>query len=111
VGSSAEWVKITMLFPIRDNQGQVFDDELWDWWLDALEELLPDATELGVTELGLTAGTWRGYADNCRWIMAVVPSARLTRIRDFLSEFAKRSRQEAMYLDYHAVEFELVREK
>ena len=27
-------IKVTMLFPLLDNEGEPFSAEIWDWWLD-----------------------------------------------------------------------------
>jgi hypothetical protein len=26
------WYQVTMLFPLRDNEGERFSDEVWRWW-------------------------------------------------------------------------------
>lgn len=97
-------VKVTMLFPLLDNNGNPFDEETWSWWMDKVEEVLGD-----FTEMGLTKGDWRGYADQCRWIMAVIPKDRLNAVRSFLKEARERFKQKRMYLDFHPVHLELVK--
>lgn len=96
-------LKVTMLFPILDNNGEPFDEEDWIWWQDELDRLGD------FTELGQTRGLWKGRNDKCRWIMAIVDEQKIGAIREFLAEARKRFRQEVMYLDYHPVYFELVK--
>lgn len=68
-------MKITMLFPLFDNDGNPFAEETWNWWMDKVLEVLGG----DFTEMGLTKGGWRGHADQCRWIMAVILEASLPR--------------------------------
>lgn len=96
-------IKVTMLFPLRDNDGRPFDEETWNWWMDKVLEVLGD-----FTEMGLTNGGWRGHADQCRWIMAVISEDRLDAVHSFLHEARERFKQKAMYLDFHPVRLELV---
>ena len=101
-------IKVTVLFPLFDNDGNPFDREAWSWFLDELVRL----GELGFdfTELGRTEGSWRGHTDRCRWIVTVVRGEeQVEEIRRFLREARVKFRQEVMYLDYHPVHFELVK--
>jgi len=101
--STPNRVKATMFFPLFDNEGNPFDEETWSWWMGKVVEVLGD-----FTEMGLTNGGWRGYADQCRWIMAVIQEDRLHDVHGFLQEAHERFKQEAMYLDFHPVHLELV---
>lgn len=92
-----------MFFPLRDNDENPFDEETWSWWTDKVVEVLGD-----FTEMGLTKGGWRGHADQCRWIMAVIPEDRLDAVYSFLKEARERFKQDTMYLDFHPVHLELV---
>ena len=29
-----EHFRVTMFFPLQDNDGNVFDEEIWEWWRD-----------------------------------------------------------------------------
>lgn len=98
----AGFLKVTLIFPITDNSGEPFDAEVWRWWQRALIEL-GDYTELGVGE-----GTFRGHTDRNRIVVMVVPPNALARIRTFLKEARRQFKQDAMYFEYHPVEFELV---
>lgn len=97
-------IKVTMLFPILDNDGNPFDDETWSWWYDALQKALGGA----YNEPGQTMGHWEGYNELCRWIVAVADKRSLDQIYAFLHEAQRRFRQKAMYLDYHPVIFDLI---
>jgi hypothetical protein len=97
--------KVTLLFPLRDNDGNPFDQEVWRWWWDQITRLFAGFTDLGVVE-----GWWHGHSDLNRWIVVVVRTEReINQIREFLRLACKRFRQEAMYLEYHPVRFEEVR--
>lgn len=99
-------IKVTLLVPLHDNDGQTFDLTIWDWWNDQLTTLV-DA----YTEMGGVRGSWRGIVDENRMITIVVQSMREVKaIRQLLIEAVKRFRQEAMYLEYHRVFFEEVRD-
>jgi len=59
--------------------------------------------------MGLVSGWWRGYTDESRHFTIIVRSMReVDSIRLLLREARIRFRQEAMYLEYHAVSFEEV---
>ncbi|MHB2018635.1 MAG: hypothetical protein ACYCW6_16935 [Candidatus Xenobia bacterium] len=96
-------LKVTMLFPLADNEGKAFDHNVWDWWLDEIA-LRFDAC----TDLGNVQGYWEGYSDHHRMIVMVLPESELRNVRLFLQEAGVRFRQEAMYLDYHPVVLELI---
>jgi hypothetical protein len=101
-------IKVTLLFPLLDNDGEPFDRETWSWFQDELVRL--SGLGFDFTELGRTEGTWRGHADRCRWIVTVVKSDEdVEEIRRFLREARVKFRQEVMYLDYHRVHFELIK--
>jgi len=98
-------LKVTLLIPLNDNDGEPFDLETWSWWTDQLSILVS-----GFTDLGVVTGWWRGYADQNRVIVIIVKSIReVEAIRRLLIEACSRFRQEAMYLEYHQVYFEEVR--
>jgi hypothetical protein len=94
-----------MFFPWEDNEGNVFDEDIWDWWDDEITRIVS-----GFTDLGLVVGWWRGHSDQNRWIMAVVRSnEEVDKLRDFVRVAGRRFKQDTMYFEWHAVRFELVK--
>lgn len=99
--------KITLFFPLSDNEGNPFEVEVWSWWRDRITILVFD---YGHTDLGMVTGWWQGMSDQNRWIMLVVPSVqKVDEVRDFLRQARLRFRQKAMYFDCHGVYFEEVK--
>ena len=97
--------KVTLLFPLHDNDGNPFEEEVWRWWMREMTRLRQGFTDLGVVE-----GWWQKHSDQNRWIVMNVKSEReVDTIRDFLRSARKKFRQKAMYLDYHLVRFEEVK--
>lgn len=97
-------LKVTLLVPLRDNDGEPFDLVTWSWWNDELTELVS-----GFTDLGVVTGWWRGYSDQNRIIVVIVKTMReVDALRELLRQARVRFRQEAMYLEYHEVFFEEV---
>ncbi len=85
--------KCTVFFPLLDNEGNEFPEEVWAWW----------------TDQGIVSGWWEGYDDFSRWITAVVKTqADIGAFRAFLIAACPRFRQECLYLDYHEVRHEEV---
>jgi hypothetical protein len=102
---STECFKVTMFFPLRDNEGNVFDEDTWEWWIGEITRIVS-----GFTDLGVVAGWWHGHSDQNRWIMAVVRSEEeVNELRDFVQVAGKRFRQDTMYFEWHTVHFELVK--
>ncbi|HEY6242690.1 MAG TPA: hypothetical protein VIX17_02015 [Pyrinomonadaceae bacterium] len=98
-------LKVTMFFPLRDNDSNPFDEDTWAWWHDNINKLLGR----GYTELGVVKGWWQGYTDENRWIIAVVQSEEeISQLRIFLQEARLRFKQEKMYLEWHSVYLELI---
>lgn len=98
-------LKVTLLIPLHDNDGEPFDLVTWSWWNDELTSLVS-----GFTDHGVATGWWRGYTDQNRVIIIIVRSMHeVVAIRDLLARARHRFRQEAMYLEYHRVFFEEVR--
>jgi len=97
--------KVTVLLPLSDNDGEPFDVQTWTWWNDRLTSLVA-----GFTDLGVVSGWWRGFSDRNRHISIIVETMReVDAIRELLREARLRFRQEAMYLEYHVIEFEEIR--
>ena len=98
-------LKITLQFPLYDNEGKAIEEGVWEWWSDEMVKLITDFTDLGVV-----IGHDRGYTDQNRLIFIVVRSEdEVEKIRIFLRSARNRFRQDTMYLDYHPVCFEEVR--
>lgn len=97
-------VKVTLLIPLNDNNGEPFDLRIWTWWHYQLNTLVK-----GFTDVGLATGWWRGYSDQNRSFVIIVKTMHeVGEIRQLLAEARNHFRQEAMYLEYHRVFFEEV---
>ncbi|HEV7242209.1 MAG TPA: hypothetical protein VGQ36_23465 [Thermoanaerobaculia bacterium] len=97
--------KVTLLIPMKDNDGKQFDSRTWLWWHHELSSLVS-----GFTDIGIVTGWWRGYSDRNRGTVIIVRSMdEVSAIRSLLVRARNRFRQEAMYFEYHAVTFEEVR--
>ncbi len=102
--SNPKSFKVTLFFPLRDNDGNAFEEETWDWWRDEMQKLLR-----GFTDLGVVRGWWNGKSDRNRWIVIIVGTEKeVNRIREFLKLARRKFRQDTMYLDFHPVHFEEV---
>src|SRR5215212_4319495 len=64
-------IKVTLLVPLADNDGEPFDLITWSWWNDELTELVS-----GFTDLGVVTGWWRGFSDQNRIIVVIVKTTR-----------------------------------
>jgi hypothetical protein len=36
---SQRYFKVTMFFPLADNEGNLFDDDTWGWWRDEFDAM------------------------------------------------------------------------
>jgi hypothetical protein len=103
--ASKELFKVTMFFPLTDNEGNLFDQDTWGWWRDEITNVIAAFTDLGVV-----TGWWHGHSDRNRWILAVVRGeVEIAKLRNFLRRARLWFRQDAMYFEWHPVNFELVR--
>jgi len=96
--------KVTMFFPLRNNNDEEYGLEVWDWWQERITTIL-----VGFTDLGQVKGWWFGHSDENRWIVAVVKSEQEVEVlREFLEMAATKKYfdQEKMYLDYHPTCYE-----
>lgn len=59
--------KVTTFFPVADNEGNRFNDDIWSWSRDELTRC-----RSAFTDLGVVARWWEGYSDQNRWIVTVV---------------------------------------
>jgi hypothetical protein len=97
-------LKVTLFFPLRDNEGDTFEEEIWDSWKKELTKLLS-----GFTDLGVVSGWWQGQSDQNQWIVAVIDGMeQVDALRRFLRSARRMFRQDAMHLEWHPVHFELV---
>ena len=114
MASEANSFKVTLLFPISDNEGQPFSEEIWSWWRDELTRLIFGFTQMGVVRAwwegrGLAQGWWRGQSDQSRWLVIVVKTeTEVNKIREFLRVARVRFSQDKMYFECHPVHFEEV---
>jgi len=98
-------VKVTILIPLKDNDGHPFDLSTWTWWNERLTALVA-----GFTDLGVVTGWWRGYADQNQVFVIILRTMKeVDVIRQLLREARRHFKQEAMYLEYHRIYFEEVR--
>jgi len=96
--------KVTLFFPVQDNQKRPFTAEIWSWWEDELAKLVT-----GFTDLGVVMGWWLGHSDQNRWIVIVVKTERqVERIKNFVRAARVKFRQDTMYFESHPVYFEEV---
>ena len=80
------WFKVTLLFPLHDNDSNPFEEEVWRWWMREMTRLRQGFTDLGVVE-----GWWQKHSDQNRWIVMNVKSEReVETIRDFLRAVRKK---------------------
>ena len=96
--------KVTLFFPLQDNDGKEFEMEIWRWWRREITTMLK-----GFTDLGVVDGWWLGHSDQNYWIVAIVKTEQeVNQIRDFLRRAREKFKQEKMYLDYHPTHYEEV---
>jgi hypothetical protein len=96
--------KLTLFFPLSDNDGVEFQKEVWDWWFGEITR-----TFAGFTDLGTVNGWWLGHSDQNRWIVMVLKNEEeVGQIRDFLRTAKEKFRQKKMYLEYHRTYYEEV---
>jgi hypothetical protein len=96
--------KVTMFFPLRNNDGEEYGLDVWAWWHERITAILA-----GFTDLGQVKGWWLGYSDENRWIVAVVKSEEEVKLlREFLGVAATKKYfdQEKMFLEYHSTCYE-----
>lgn len=91
--------KVTLMFPLQDNDGNPFPMSVWDWWVDEMKRLLS-----GFTDAGAVEGHWQRQTDWNKMVFIVVKrEEKLDEILDFLREACARFGQTAMYFEFHPV--------
>ncbi|MEW6368850.1 MAG: hypothetical protein AB1714_29830 [Acidobacteriota bacterium] len=104
----ADAIEVNLMFPCADNDGAPFEEDVWEWQKDHLRVLFRE----GYTEHGTVRGWWQGYSDENVWYRVIIDGDfDLIAVREFLREACRRYCQEAMFLEYHPVSFELIREE
>ncbi|MCL5055090.1 MAG: hypothetical protein M1169_03990 [Firmicutes bacterium] len=100
------WYQVTMLFPLTDNEGERFSDEVWMRWRRKITSL-----QRAFMDEGAVNGWWQGKRDGQyrKIVVNVNEKEKVDQLRIFLQEAIKMFRQKAMYLEYHLVWFEEVR--
>ncbi len=94
--------KVTMLFPLLDNDGKHFSAEVWSWWLDNI-------VTFGAYHELTTRGSWKGRTERHRCVKIVITDeAELQRLEAFLGEAREVFGQEVMYFEAVQVHFKLI---
>jgi hypothetical protein len=97
--------KVTLMFPMQDNDGKAFPRSVWKRWRLEMGRLLS-----GFTDAGLVEGHWQQQTDLNKIVFIVVNSeTKVNELRDFLREARVRFGQKAMYFEFHPVFQEDVR--
>ena len=99
------WFKVTLLFPLQDNDANAFPEEVWGWWRDEMTKLVAAFTDRGVV-----TGWWGKRSERNREVFMVVKTQReVDDIRAFLRRARRKFKQEVMYFEHHPVYFEEVK--
>jgi len=94
--------KVSLLFPLVDNEGNPFEEEIWDSLYNKLFQLFR-----GFTEPGIAKGWWLGHSDLNRMIFIVVPTEEeIEQIKDLARWARTQFRQDAMYFECQRIYFE-----
>jgi len=94
--------RVTVFFPLADNDGHPFERDIWNWWRDEITKL-----RFAFTELGVVRGYWEGYSEEHRWLFWIVASAEeVSRLRDFITQAKERFRQMEMFFEVVPVFYE-----
>ncbi len=102
--SNANKLKVTMLFPVYDNEGVPIEREIWRWWVREIRRIFSE----GGTDFGLVTGWWHGQSDLNRFVWAIADEDNLSDIRPFLERAKDKFRQGKMYFEYHPTTYEEV---
>ncbi len=104
MGGTRDWFKVTLLFPLQDNEGNPFPEEVWRWWSDEMTKLVGAFTDRGVVR-----GWWGKRSELNREVFMVVKTQReVDALRAFLRRARQKFKQDVMYFEYHPVHFEEV---
>lgn len=98
--------KVTLLFPLFDNQAVPFSEEVWSALYDRLMQLF-----MGFTESGVVKGWWLGHSDLNREIFIIVHTVdEVYKIKTEIAQWGRKHfRQEAIYFECQRIYFEEVK--
>jgi hypothetical protein len=94
--------EVKALFPLADNDGLPFEEDVWGWWRDEMTKL-----QLAFTETGVVQGFWEGQSERHRsvfWIVASMTEVR--KIRAFVAAAKLKFQQKEMFFEYFPVRYE-----
>jgi len=95
-------LKVTMLFPIFDNNDAPFPPEVWGWWLVSI-------VSIGAYHEFFTRGAWEGRLEYHRCVTLVLQTKeQLRKVEEFLEEARERFGQDVMYFEATQVHFRLI---
>jgi hypothetical protein len=93
--------KVTMLFPLLQDDGEPFSAGTWEWWL-------ANVADLGLYDERPTRGSWRGSLKRYRFVQIVITDeAKLERLEAFLFEAREVFAQE-VFFEAVRVHFKLI---
>jgi|ERR1044072_8857539 hypothetical protein len=95
-------LKVTLLFPIFDNDDAPFPPDLWEWWLVSL-------VSIGAYHEFPTRGAWEGRLEYHRCVTLVLQTEeQLRKVEEFLREAREKFGQDVMYFEATQVHFKLI---
>lgn len=59
--------KVTLIFPMQNNEQKPFHESVWRWWLSEITRLFP-----GFTDVGEVEGYWMKQTERNKLISCVV---------------------------------------
>ena len=102
-------LKVTILLPLADNYGMLFEETRFNGILDRLLEIAGGFTSDGQTTGGYTMDNFQVARDTCDRFFVMVERDKLDLLRDLASYAARELSQESIYLEYHETNVEFVR--
>lgn len=97
--------KVTLMIPMRDNDGRPFPPHVWGWWIVERTRTLKD-----FTDAGQVIGVWQRQTERNRMLIVVLRSENaVSKVRKLLRRARKVFGQKVMYLDCQRVYHENVR--
>ena len=94
--------KVTMLFPLLQDDGEPFSAGTWEWWLDNI-------VTFGAYHELASRGTWRGIPERHRCVKIVSTDPfEVERLETFVRDARDVFGQEAMYFEAAKVHFKLI---
>jgi hypothetical protein len=94
--------KVTMLFPLLQDDGEPFSAGAWEWWLDNI-------VTFGAYHELASRGMWRGNPERHRCVKVVATDeSEVERMEAFVRQARDVFGQEAMYFEAVRVHFKLI---